>query len=91
MPSESRNLLRLMAVARTLGPLYDRAVFVGRAVVNLYSTIPTTASEPRINEDMDCLIKVAPRTAFYQLEDELHSLGFVNDVAAGVIRGWPLT
>ena len=53
--------------------------------------MPTTTPEPRINEDVDCLIKVAPRTAFYQLEDELHSLGFVNDVAAGVIRGWPLT
>jgi predicted nucleotidyltransferase len=88
MPSESRNLPRLMAVARALGPLCERVVFVGGAVVNLYSTTSTTTPEPRITEDVDCIIEVAPRTAFYQLEDELRSLGFVNDVDSGVICRW---
>ncbi len=88
MPSESRNLPRLMAVARALGPLRERVVFVGGAVVNLYSTTPATTPEPRITEDVDCIIEVAPRTAFYQLEDELRSLGFVNDVDSGVICRW---
>ena len=88
MPSESRNLPRLMAVARALGPLRERVVFVGGAVVNLYSTAPVTTPEPRITDDVDCIIEVAPRTAFYQLEDELRSLGFVNDVDSGVICRW---
>ena len=77
-----------MAVAHALGPLRERVVFVGGAVVNLYSTTPTGTPEPRITEDVDCLVEVTPRTAFHQLEDELRSLGFVNDVASGVICRW---
>ena len=77
-----------MAVAHALGSLRERVVFVGGAVVNLYSTTPTGTPEPRITEDVDCLVEVTPRTAFHQLEDELRSLGFVNDVASGVICRW---
>lgn len=88
MPSEARNLPRLLAVAQALGPLRERVVFVGGAVVNLYSTTPTKSPEPRITEDVDCIVEVAPRTAFYQLEDKLRTLGFVNDVASGVICRW---
>lgn len=88
MPSEAQNLPRLMAVAHALGPLRERVVFVGGAVVNLYSTTPATTPEPRITDDVDCIIEVAPRTAFYQLEEELRALGFVNDVSSGVICRW---
>jgi predicted nucleotidyltransferase len=88
MPSEAKNLPRLMAVAHALGPLRERVVFVGGAVVNLYSTTPATTPEPRITDDVDCIVEVAPRTAFYQLEEELRALGFVNDVASGVICRW---
>jgi predicted nucleotidyltransferase len=77
-----------MAVAHALGPLRERVVFVGGAVVNLYSTTPTETPEPRITDDVDCIVEVAPRTAFYQLEDELRTLGFVNDVTSGVICRW---
>ncbi len=88
MPSEARNLPRLMAVAHALGPLRERVVFVGGAVVNLYSTSPAETPEPRITEDVDCIVEVAPRTAFYQLEDDLRALGFAHDVASGVICRW---
>lgn len=88
MPNEVRNLPRLIAVAHALGPLRERVVFVGGAVVNLYSTTATTTPEPRITDDVDCIIEVAPRTAFHQLEDDLRTLGFVNDVASGVICRW---
>jgi predicted nucleotidyltransferase len=77
-----------MAVGHALGPLRERVVFVGGAVVNLYSTTPAGTPEPRVTEDVDCIVEVAPRTAFYQLEDELRTLGFVNDVASGVICRW---
>ena len=41
MLPEPRNLPRLMAIARALGPLRERVVFVGGAIVNLYSTSAT--------------------------------------------------
>ena len=88
MPSDSRNLPRLVAVAYAFGPLRKRVVFVGGAVVNRYSTTPASPPEPRVTEDVDCIVEVAPRSAFYQLEEELRTLGFVNDVAAGVICRW---
>ncbi|MGI4733666.1 MAG: nucleotidyl transferase AbiEii/AbiGii toxin family protein [Janthinobacterium lividum] len=88
MPKEAQNIPRLMAVGHALGPLRERVVFVGGAVVNLYSTTPAGTPEPRVTEDVDCIVEVAPRTAFYQLEEELRALGFVNDVASGVICRW---
>jgi predicted nucleotidyltransferase len=86
----SRNLPRLQAVAHALGALRERVVFVGGATVNLYSTAPQATPEPRITDDVDCIVEVAPRTAFYALEDELRALGFVNDTQANVICRWQL-
>jgi hypothetical protein len=88
MTDASRNIPCLMAVGNALGSLRERVVFVGEAVVNLYSTTLTSAPEPRVTEDVDCIVEAAPRTAFYQLEEELRTLGFVNDVASGVICRW---
>jgi predicted nucleotidyltransferase len=88
MPSDAQNVPRLMAVGHALGPLRERVVFVGGAVVNLYSTTPSGTPEPRITDDVDCIVEVTPRTAFYQLEEELRTLGFINDVASGVICRW---
>ena len=87
MSRESRNLPRLMAVARALGAWRERVVFVGGAVVNLYAT-RAAVPEPRVTDDVDCVVEVAPRAAFYQLEDELRQLGFVNDTASGIICRW---
>ena len=87
-PKPSRNLPRLQAVAHALGPWRERVVFVGGAVVNLYSTRASAPPEPRVTDDVDCVVEVTPRTAFYQLKDELRQLGFVHDVASGVICRW---
>ncbi|RTQ53744.1 hypothetical protein EJV47_03145 [Hymenobacter gummosus] len=87
-PDQHRNLVRLQAVARALGSLRERVVFVGGATVNLYAAAPLNTPEPRITEDVDCIVEVAPRAAFYQLEDELRARGFVNDIASGVICRW---
>jgi hypothetical protein len=83
MPSAAQNVPRLMAVGHALGPLRERVVFVGGAVVNLYSTMSSSTPEPRITDDVDCIVEVTPRTAFYQLEEESRTLGFVDDVASG--------
>ncbi len=90
MAPEPRNLPRLQAVAHALGSLRERVVFVGGATVNLYSTASTNTPEPRITDDVDCIVEVAPRSAFYALEEEIRALGFANDTTSGVICRWQL-
>ncbi|GGF27915.1 nucleotidyl transferase AbiEii/AbiGii toxin family protein [Hymenobacter cavernae] len=77
-----------MAVAHALGPLRDRVVFVGGATVNLYSMAATATPEPRTTDDVDCIVEVAPRSAFYQLEEELRELGFSHAMEANYIGRW---
>ena len=89
-PNSSRNLPRLMAVAHALGPLRERVVFVGGATVNLYSAAANATPEPRTTEDVDCIVEVTPRSAFHRMEEELRSLGFVNDTEAAFIGRWKL-
>lgn len=84
----SRNLVRLQAVAQALGPLRERVVFVGGATVNLYAAAPLGTPEPRVTDDVDCIVEVAPQAAFYRLEEELRALGFTNDIESGVICRW---
>jgi predicted nucleotidyltransferase len=84
----SRNLARLQAVAHALGPLRERVVFVGGATVNLYAAPVLGIPEPRVTDDVDCIVEVAPQSAFYQLEEEIRAQGFTHDVASGVICRW---
>ena len=90
MPSQTRNLPLLMAVAHALGPLRDRVVFVGGATVNLYSTVTGFTPESRMTEHVDCIVEITPRSVvtFHQLEEEMRALGFVNDADANFIGRW---
>lgn len=85
--SNQVNLVALQAVARALGHLLSRVVFVGGSTAGLYNTIPK-APESRFTNDVDCIIEVVPRMAYYALEEELRALGFVNDQTAKVICRW---
>jgi hypothetical protein len=85
--SNKVNLAALQAVARALGPLLNRVVFVGGSTAGLYNTVPK-APESRFTNDVDCIIEVVPRMAYYALEEELRALGFVNDQTAKVICRW---
>lgn len=85
--SNQVNLAALQAVARALGPLLSRVVFVGGSTAGLYNTVPK-APESRFTNDVDCIIEVVPRMAYYALEEELRALGFVNDQTATVICRW---
>jgi predicted nucleotidyltransferase len=87
-PDQYRNVVRLQAVARALGNLLERVVFVGGATVNLYAAVPMNTPEPRVTDDVDCIVEVAPRAAFYELEEALRTQGFTNDVESGVICRW---
>lgn len=71
------NIAALRAVARLLGPLLDQMVFVGGSTVGLYNTRNQLESRPTV--DVDCITEVAPRSAYYELEEQLRKLGFRND------------
>ena len=63
MLPEPRNLPRLMAIARALGPVLERVVQVGGAIVNLYSTSATRTPEPRRNDHAGTNVGGGPRLA----------------------------
>lgn len=70
------NSLEMLAhIAKGLGPLKDKVVFVGGSTVALYLTDPGAATV-RPTEDVDCVIQVLTRGQYYKLEQELERLGF---------------
>ena len=82
------NSLEMLArIAKGLGPLKDKVVFVGGSTVSLYLTDPGAASV-RPTEDVDCVIQVLTRGQYYKLEQELERLGFrhVTEKGAPICR-----
>lgn len=75
---ENGNIRILKVVARALGELKERMIFVGGATAGLYATDPA-ATEIRPTDDVDCIIELTSRAKFYDLEDSLRAKGFVND------------
>lgn len=80
MPSANINMLQ--TVANGLGELKNDMVFVGGAVAELYASDPA-ATDIRPTLDVDCVIGLSSRLAFYRLEENLRSKGFVNDSSKG--------
>ena len=80
MNPSNRN--RIKIVARALGELRGEVIFVGGSVVDLYVTNPD-ASDPRSTVDVDCIVEILNRSAYYQLEDDLRRRGFVSDISDG--------
>ncbi|WP_048826582.1 nucleotidyl transferase AbiEii/AbiGii toxin family protein [Hymenobacter sp. DG25B] len=56
--------------------------------MNLYAATSLGIPEPRVTDDVDCIVEGAPWASFYQLEEELRALGFTNDMESGVICRW---
>jgi len=82
------NSLEMLAhIAKGLGPLKDKVVFVGGSTVSLYLTDPGAATV-RPTEDVDCVIQVLTRGQYYKLEQELERLGFrhVTETGAPICR-----
>lgn len=82
------NSLEMLAqIAKGLGPLKDKVVFVGGSTVSLYLTDPGAATV-RPTEDVDCVIQVLTRGQYYKLEQELERLGFrhVTEKGAPICR-----
>ena len=62
-------------VARRLGPLRERVVFLGGAATGLLIT-DVAAPEMRVTDDVDVIVEVASRTGYYRIEEELRRQGF---------------
>jgi predicted nucleotidyltransferase len=74
------NTTRIKAVSNALGPLKNEVVFVGGATVSLYAD--RRAIEVRPTEDVDIVVEIATRYEYAQLEEQLRTMGFQNDITA---------
>lgn len=72
----------LARVARALGDLCERVVFVGGATVDLFIT-DRAAGAARFTEDVDVIVRAASRLEFHELERLLSSRGFKPDMREG--------
>jgi predicted nucleotidyltransferase len=78
-PRRSPNLDMLAIVAKGLKGLKERVVFVGGATIELY--VPPTAPEGRATDDVDCVVEMASRVKYHELEEELRKLKFKHPMA----------
>lgn len=73
------NIQRVEEIATALGSLLEQVVLVGGAAVGFLVTDP---GQPRIRAtlDVDMVVEVATRSDYYELEQELRSYGFKQDM-----------
>jgi hypothetical protein len=89
------DLDRLITVARRLGDLREKVVFLGGAVVGLLLTDPA-CQEVRPTEDVDLLIETVTYARHVSMEEELRRRGFRNDQREGaplcrwLVDGYPV-
>lgn len=77
------NITRIKAVNNALGELRDRVVFVGGATVSLYAD--SISEEIRPTEDIDIVVEIWARKDYFEIDDRLRKLGFINDQESGII------
>jgi predicted nucleotidyltransferase len=81
------NLIMLHTIAEGLDYLLPGVVFVGGSVTEIYAT-DAAATEVRPTNDVDCVVELVSYSTFYQLEEQLRKLKFVNDTEDGIICRW---
>ena len=81
--SHHNNVVRIKAVARALGDLKEKAVFVGGATLSLYPSLPVFEARP--TDDVDVIIEILNYGDRINLEEKLRSLGFSHDIESGII------
>jgi len=75
---QNPNLELLELVIAQLGELADDMVFVGGCATGLLITDPA-APQIRITNDVDAIVQVLTKAAYYQLSDKLRTKGFKED------------
>lgn len=74
------NIRMIIHVAKRLGDLRDKVVFVGGCATGMFITDPTMP-EIRATQDVDVIVEVTSRMEYYRLEEELRSRGFKQDMS----------
>jgi hypothetical protein len=78
MRTTDPSLALLSRAVVQLGPLVDRLVFLGGCATALLLSDPA-APEVRPTKDVDAITEVGSLIHYYQLVDDLHGAGFVED------------
>ena len=76
------NIRLIIHVAKCLGDLRKKVVFVGGCATGLFITDPAMP-EVRATQDVDVIVEVASRVQYYNLEEELRARGFKQDMSEG--------
>lgn len=79
----------IQVVAKALQDLKEDVVFIGGATVVLYFD-GEILFEVRPTDDVDCVIELATRTQYYQLDQKLREKGFQNAMDAGPLCRWKI-
>lgn len=74
------NLALLMAMARAMGPLCEKVVFVGGCATGLLIDNPGLM-DVRPTEDVDAIVEVASLAGYHQLAEQLAQRGFMQTMA----------
>jgi predicted nucleotidyltransferase len=74
------NIQMITTVARRLGNLREKVVFVGGCATGLFITDPAMP-EVRVTKDVDVIIDITTRMEYSSLEADLRSKGFRNDIS----------
>jgi hypothetical protein len=81
------NTELLELAAAQLDDLLGEVVFVGGATIGLWTTDPG-APPARATYDVDVVVEVTTRGAFYAFESRLRARGFREDQVDGIICRW---
>lgn len=74
------NIRMIIHVAKRLGDLRDKVVFVGGCATGMFITDPAMP-EVRATQDVDVIVEVTSRMEYHRLEAELRSKGFKQDMS----------
>ena len=74
------NIRMIIHVAKRLGDLKDKVVFVGGCATGLFITDPAMP-EVRVTQDVDVIVDVASWVEYYRIEEALRSRGFKQDMS----------
>lgn len=81
------NKSKVIHVARKLGPLRDKLIFVGGCAIEFLFD-PDYPLPPRPTYDVDTIVEVCGRVAFSDIEEQLRGLGFKQNLNEEVICRW---
>jgi len=85
----NEQIIMLERVAAVLSGLEKPIVFIGGATIPLYLD-DMAALEARATKDIDCVVEITSRSAYYQFSETLRQIGLQESPSEGVICRWLL-